>query len=94
MQDVFNSVINLVTFVFVMAVLAAVMYATYRFLIKQGGGRAFCLDCQRNVTTTKKFNWLVFIFLCGFCYIPFYLAQGQRCPMCNGTSFGKPKANV
>lgn len=47
----------------------------------------WCIACRRNVTPTKSFNWLVFIFLCGICYLPVYLFQQPACPICNGKSF-------
>lgn len=47
----------------------------------------FCELCQRNVTPAKDFNWLVFLFLCGIFYLPFYLAQAPKCPICRGTQF-------
>ena len=53
---------------------------------------AYCNLCHRNVVPTKVFNWLLFIFLCGIFYLPFYLMQEARCPICQGTSFGPAKA--
>ena len=47
----------------------------------------WCIACQRNVTPVKDFNWLVFIFLCGLLYLPFYFAEKPKCPICKGTSF-------
>jgi hypothetical protein len=47
----------------------------------------WCDACARNVTPQKDFNWLVFIFLCGICYLPFYLSQAPHCPICKGKSF-------
>ena len=49
----------------------------------------YCHDCKRNVTPTKQFNWLAFIFLCGLFYLPVYILKRKRCPLCNGTNFGK-----
>lgn len=48
----------------------------------------WCHDCGRNVTPEKKFNWLVFLFLCGLLYLPFYLLKGSHCPICKGKNFG------
>ena len=47
----------------------------------------FCIDCQRNVTPRRKFSWAKFFLLLGFFYLPFYLLQKKRCPICNGTHF-------
>jgi hypothetical protein len=52
----------------------------------------YCNLCKRNVVPGKKFNWLVAIFLCGVFYIPFYLFASEKCPICQGTSFGPAKA--
>lgn len=52
----------------------------------------YCTLCQRNVVPARKFNWLVFIFLCGLFYLPFYLNQKPKCPICQGTAFGPAKA--
>jgi hypothetical protein len=41
----------------------------------------------------KKFNWLVFIFLCGIFYLPIYLLQKAKCPICQGANFGPAKAD-
>ena len=46
-----------------------------------------CNVCSTNVTPKKNFNWIVFIFLCGFCYLPIYIAQSPHCPVCNSNSF-------
>lgn len=54
---------------------------------------AFCNLCNRNVIPTKKFNWLVFIFLCALFYIPIYLLQKKRCPICQGTQFSPARAD-
>lgn len=48
----------------------------------------YCHACKRNVTPAKKFNWLVFIFLCGIFYLPVYLLKGKKCPICGGSNFG------
>jgi len=53
---------------------------------------AWCNLCKRNVIPSKKFNWLVFIFLCGIFYIPVYLLQTKKCPICQGDNFGPAKA--
>ena len=47
----------------------------------------YCVACQRNVTPGKKFNWLIFIFMCGIFYLPFYAFQKPRCPICQGNEF-------
>jgi len=48
-----------------------------------------CNVCGSKVTPKKDFNWLVFIFLCGICYVPFYLIQAPCCPQCNSSNFSK-----
>jgi hypothetical protein len=48
-----------------------------------------CNVCERNVTPEKKFNWLLFIFLCGIFYIPFYILASKKCPICSSTTFSK-----
>lgn len=53
----------------------------------------WCNLCNRNVIPQKKFNWLVFIFLCGIFYLPVYLLQSKKCPICQGTNFGPARAN-
>ena len=53
----------------------------------------YCNLCNRNVVATKKFNWLLFIFLCGCFYVPFYLMSSKKCPICEGKSFGPAKAD-
>lgn len=45
----------------------------------------YCELCRRNVAPKKDFNWLVFIFLCGLFYLPFYFAQPAKRPICGGT---------
>lgn len=57
------------------------------------GSPAFCTLCQRNVVATKRFNWVVCIFLCGLFYLPFYWMQKAKCPICQGTAFGPAKAD-
>ncbi len=47
----------------------------------------YCIHCKRNVKPTKNFNWLVFIFLLGFFYLPFYWFKGKACPICKGADF-------
>jgi len=59
--------------------------------LKGDGDVKYCEACKRNVTPIKTFNWLVFIFLCGLCYLPFYLTQTPHCPICRGKSFTEPK---
>lgn len=51
-------------------------------------GVKYCHACKRNVTPSKSFNWLVFIFLCGVFYLPVYLLKGKKCPICGGSNFG------
>lgn len=51
-------------------------------------GVKYCHACKRNVTPSKKFNWLVFIFLCGLFYLPVYLLKSKKCPICGGSNFG------
>jgi hypothetical protein len=53
----------------------------------------YCKLCNRNIVPEKKFNWLVFIFLCGIFYLPFYLMQKAKCPICKGTNYGPAKAD-
>jgi hypothetical protein len=53
----------------------------------------WCNLCKRNVVPTKKFNWLVFIFLCGIFYLPVYLLQAKKCPICQASSFSPAKAD-
>lgn len=52
----------------------------------------WCNLCNRNVVPQKKFNWLVAIFLCGIFYLPIYLLQKAKCPICQGINFGPAKA--
>lgn len=52
----------------------------------------WCNLCKRNVIAGKKFNWLVFILLCGLFYLPYYLFKKDKCPICNGDSFSAPKS--
>ena len=49
---------------------------------------AWCNLCNRNVTPKKDFNWLVFIFLCGLFYLPFYFLKPSTCPICSSDNFG------
>ncbi|MBO9685231.1 hypothetical protein [Roseateles chitosanitabidus] len=51
----------------------------------------FCNLCNRNVAPQKQFNWLVFIFLCGCFYLPFYLFAKAKCPICQSTDLSPPK---
>ena len=55
-------------------------------------GPIWCNLCNRNVVPQKKFNWLVFIFLCGIFYLPVYLLQKAKCPICQGHNFGPARA--
>ncbi len=48
-----------------------------------------CNVCGNNVTPKKDFNWIVFIFLCGLCYLPIYWSKSPYCPMCNSNSFSE-----
>lgn len=48
----------------------------------------YCINCKRNVNSKKTFNWLVFIFLCGIFYLPFYFMKKNQCPICKGEQFG------
>lgn len=54
---------------------------------------AYCTLCKRNVVPGKKFNWLLFIFLCGIFYLPFYWMAEKKCPICQGTAFGPAEAD-
>lgn len=54
---------------------------------------AFCNLCNRNVVPVKQFNWILFIFLCGLFYLPFYLMSSKKCPICQGTAFGPASAD-
>jgi hypothetical protein len=45
------------------------------------------------VVPEKKFNWLLFIFLCGIFYLPFYWMGKAKCPICKGTNYGPAKAD-
>lgn len=53
---------------------------------------AWCNLCNRNIVPQKKFNWLIFIFLCGLFYLPVYWLQKAKCPICQGENFGPAKA--
>jgi hypothetical protein len=55
-------------------------------------GPVWCNLCNRNIEPLKKFNWLVFIFLCGIFYLPVYLLQKAKCPICHANNFGPAKA--
>lgn len=55
-------------------------------------GPMWCNLCRRNVEPQKKFNWLVFLFLCGLFYLPIYLLQTAKCPICKASNFGPAKA--
>lgn len=53
----------------------------------------YCPNCKRMVTPTKKFNWIVVIFLCGWLwYLPFYLLKGKKCPICHSKCMSLKKA--
>ena len=54
----------------------------------------YCNLCNRNVVPTKEFNWLLFIFLCGCFYLPFYWMAEKKCPICAGTNFGPAKSDT
>lgn len=47
---------------------------------------AYCELCGRNVTPEREFNWLVFIFLLGIFYLPFFLLKPACCPICKSTA--------
>jgi len=51
----------------------------------------WCDLCKRNVVPQKPFNWLVFIFLCGICYLPIWLFLPKECPICKSKTFGPPQ---
>ncbi|KLU66040.1 hypothetical protein DEAC_c20790 [Desulfosporosinus acididurans] len=51
----------------------------------------YCELCKRNVEPTKKFNWLVFIFMCGIFYLPFYWMKKKGCPICGTSHLSAPK---
>ena len=51
----------------------------------------YCELCKRNVEPKKDFNWLIFIFLCGLFYIPIYLAQEAKCPICGSAQFSEAR---
>jgi hypothetical protein len=52
----------------------------------------WCNLCNRNVVPTKKFNWLLFIFLCGIFYLPYYwFFKKETCPICEADNFGSPR---
>ena len=53
----------------------------------------WCNLCNRNVVRAKKFNWLVFIFMCGVFYLPIYLLKRATCPICGAANFGPAKAD-
>jgi len=51
----------------------------------------YCELCNRNVEPAKKFNWLVFIFLCGLFYLLYYPFKSKRCPICGTTHLSAPR---
>ena len=53
----------------------------------------YCSLCKRNVVPEKPFNWLVFIFLCGCCYIPIWLSKDLKCPICGSTALTEPRSD-
>lgn len=54
---------------------------------------AWCQLCKRNVAPKKKFNWRVFIFLCGIFYIPYYLRiKKPECSICGSEHLGVARA--
>ena len=53
----------------------------------------WCNLCNRNIIAGKKFNWLVFFLLCGIFHVPYYLIKKNKCPICNGDSFGPARAD-
>jgi hypothetical protein len=44
------------------------------------------------VVPQKKFNWLVFIFMCGIFYLPVYMLKKATCPICGASSFAPARA--
>lgn len=52
----------------------------------------WCNLCNRNVVPKKPFNWLLFIFLFGILYLPFYLMKAKTCPICSANNFGPARA--
>jgi hypothetical protein len=52
---------------------------------------AYCPYCKQNIIPEKRFNWLIFIFLCGFWYLPIYLYKKKHCPICGSVEFLPPK---
>lgn len=56
-------------------------------------GPVWCNLCKRNVVPRKDFNWLVFIFLCGIFYLPYYfIFKTPVCPICKADNFSPAKA--
>jgi len=61
-------------------------------------GPKWCNLCNRNVIPGKKFNWILFLFLClffvlpGFFYLIYYLMKQNKCPICSGDNFGPARA--
>lgn len=51
----------------------------------------YCVTCRRNVFMQKPFNWVVFFYLCGIFYLPFYLMRQYECPICGGNQFAPPR---
>jgi len=53
----------------------------------------WCNLCNRNILPKKDFNWLVFIFLCGIFYLPYYFFfKKDKCPICGGDNFSPARA--
>lgn len=57
----------------------------------------FCKHCNRNITPTKKFNWLAFLFLPvlgGPVYLFIYLFKKKRCPICGNQELEPEKEGI
>lgn len=55
---------------------------------------AYCELCGRNVKPEREFNWLVFIFLLGLFYLPFYFMKPESCPICKSTALTPVRAGA
>ena len=51
----------------------------------------YCPGCKHNVVPEKQFNWLVFSFLLGVLYLPFYIMKKPTCPICGLEKFYPPQ---
>ena len=85
-MEVVAVIILILLFLFIVAGLSA-------WAIEQGQRTriAYCIHCRRNVIPEKRFNWIVFAFLLGFIYLPFYLTKKPSCPICGSEQFEPPK---